>query len=121
MDADERLSAVIGEVYDASLDPALWSHVLETVCGYIGCSGAAFHSQDLLSHTANLQLYWGCDKYFADAYQDKYCKINPIFSWYTFFCSKRDLHYSRLSAVRGVRTHTVFSRMVETSGICGWP
>jgi DNA-binding CsgD family transcriptional regulator len=79
MDADERLSAVIGEVYDASLDPALWSHVLETVCGYIGCSGAAFHSQDLLSHTANLQLYWGNDKYFADAYQDKYCKINPIF------------------------------------------
>ena len=84
MDADERLSAVIGEVYDASLDPALWSHVLETVCGYIGCSGAAFHSQDLLSHTANLQLYWGNDKYFADAYQDKYCKINPIFLVYFF-------------------------------------
>ena len=66
MDADERLSAVIGEVYDASLDPALWSHVLERVCAYIGSSAASFHFQDAITKNIDIYCYWGIDEYYAD-------------------------------------------------------
>src|SRR5829696_8929186 len=91
MDADERLSAVIGEVYDASLDPALWSHVLEAVCAYIGCSAASFHLQDALTKAADIHFYWGIEAYYADLYRDQYYKLNPVFPG-AFFSEVNDIH-----------------------------
>ena len=37
----EELSRVIGDIYDASLDPTLWPTAIESVCGYIGAASAS--------------------------------------------------------------------------------
>jgi hypothetical protein len=35
MDEAEQVSQLIGDIYDASLDPALWPHVLEQTSSFV--------------------------------------------------------------------------------------
>jgi hypothetical protein len=35
-----ELSAVIGDIYDAAIDPALWQQALGRVCAFVGGSSA---------------------------------------------------------------------------------
>ena len=36
---DEKVSRLVGEIYDASLDAALWPRVLEQAAGFVRGSG----------------------------------------------------------------------------------
>jgi hypothetical protein len=87
MDDMERLSLLIGDIYDASLDPALWPSVFRETCGYVGGSAVCLHSQDIVGKKSNL--------YFASGYEAKfeqlYMEINPIFPTATFFDVERSL------------------------------
>ena len=78
-DEAAQLSALISNIYDAALDPDLWTPVLEHICAYVpGCMGNLF-SQDALSQTASRYFSWGHDPYFYDLYLTKYAPLNPIF------------------------------------------
>ncbi len=55
----EELSQVIGDIYDASLDPALWLTAIESICGYIGAASASLHSQDSFSRATDALFWWG--------------------------------------------------------------
>jgi DNA-binding CsgD family transcriptional regulator len=84
----EELSRVIGDIYDASLDPALWPTAIESVCGYIGAASASLHSQDSISRATDA-LFWWCGAssapHYFQIYLEKYGKINPIFPGVIFF------------------------------------
>jgi hypothetical protein len=45
-DETAQLSYLIGNIYDAALDPKLWPSVLEITCGYIEGVTAVLVSQD---------------------------------------------------------------------------
>ena len=84
----EELSRVIGEVYDASLDPALWPHAIESICGYVGAASASLHSQDSVTRATDALFWWGrasTAPHYFKIYLDKYGKINPIFPGVVFF------------------------------------
>jgi DNA-binding CsgD family transcriptional regulator len=84
----EELSRVVGDVYDASLDPALWPNAIETICDYVGAASASLHSQDSISRATDALFWWGRESsapHFFKSYQEKYCKINPIFPGVIFF------------------------------------
>jgi DNA-binding CsgD family transcriptional regulator len=86
-EADE-LSRVIGDIYDASLDPALWPTAIESICGYVGAASASLHSQDSVSRATDALFWWGRESsapHFFKIYQEKYGKINPIFPGVIFF------------------------------------
>ena len=86
-EADE-LSRVIGDIYDASLDPALWPTAIESICGYVGAASASLHSQDSVSRATDALFWWGRESsapHFFKIYQEKYGKINPIFPGIIFF------------------------------------
>ena len=86
-EADE-LSQVIGDVYDASLDPALWPNAIESVCGYIGAASASLHSQDSISRSTDALFWWGDPSsapHYFKTYLDTYGKLNPIFPGVIFF------------------------------------
>jgi hypothetical protein len=55
----EELSHVIGDIYDASLDPALWPTAIESICRSVGASSAGLHSQDSISRTTDALFWWG--------------------------------------------------------------
>jgi DNA-binding CsgD family transcriptional regulator len=84
----EELSRVVGDIYDASLDPALWPNAIESVCGYVGAASASLHSQDSISRATDALFWWGREDsapHYFQTYLDGYGRINPIFPGVIFF------------------------------------
>jgi len=84
----EELSHVIADIYDASLDPALWPTAIESICHYIGAASAGLHSQDSIRRTTDALFWWGraiSAPHFFQIYLDKYGKLNPVFPGVIFF------------------------------------
>jgi DNA-binding CsgD family transcriptional regulator len=85
MREDETLSRLIGQIYDASLDPTLWPHACESVCRFIGASAAGLVWQDTLRRAAQIYFAWGIDPHYSRVYCDTYVKLNPAFPTMLFF------------------------------------
>jgi DNA-binding CsgD family transcriptional regulator len=88
----EELSQVVGDIYDASLDPALWPTAIESICRYVGAASASLHSQDAIRRTTDALFWWGgasSAAHYFQAYVEKYGKINPIFPGVIFFDIER--------------------------------
>jgi DNA-binding CsgD family transcriptional regulator len=88
----EELSQVIGDIYDASLDPALWPSAIESICGFVGAASASLHSQDSISRATDALFWWGdasSAPHFFKIYLEKYGRINPIFPGVIFFDVER--------------------------------
>ena len=88
----EELSRVIGDIYDASLDPGLWPNAIESICGYIGAASASLHSQDSISRATDALFWWGdasSAPHYFKMYLEKYGKLNPIFPGVVFFDVER--------------------------------
>ena len=84
----EELSRVIGDIYDASLDPGLWPTAIESVCRYVGAASAGLHSQDSISRTTDALFWWGdasSAQHYFKAYRETYGRLNPIFPGVIFF------------------------------------
>jgi DNA-binding CsgD family transcriptional regulator len=83
-DLDE-FSAIVGSIYDASLDPALWPAVFEQACRFVRCSSAHLFAQDSVSKAANRYFTWGDHPDFTRSYVEKYARLNPMFPGAVFF------------------------------------
>jgi len=78
MDEAVRLSAVIGNLYDASLDPALWSAVLGEARDFVGGSGAAIFAKDVTAMTLTVFHHDGqLDPHYQRIYHERYMPIDP--------------------------------------------
>ncbi|MGH6734578.1 MAG: helix-turn-helix transcriptional regulator [Methyloceanibacter sp.] len=73
-----QVSSLIGDIYDAALDPGLWVPVLEKICAYVPGSMGNMFFQDV-TNAAGGYFAWGHDPYYYDLYLQKYAAINPIF------------------------------------------
>jgi DNA-binding CsgD family transcriptional regulator len=71
----ERLSALIGDIYDAALDPQLWVPALEKTCEFLRGQAAALVAK---SATCQLMFEWGTEPEFLESYGRTYSMINPI-------------------------------------------
>jgi len=60
-EAERILAALIGDIYDASLDRALWPGVFERICSYVGGRSATPESQDKVRRFVDLHFSWGID------------------------------------------------------------
>jgi DNA-binding CsgD family transcriptional regulator len=83
-EADE-LSALIGDAYDASLDPELWPLVLERVGAFVRGSMVNLFSQDVVNHQASRLFTWGGEPQYHTLYLEKYAALNPLFPKGLFF------------------------------------
>src|SRR5262249_28587740 len=75
---DEQVSALIGDIYDAALDPSLWVGVLAKCAQYVGGPGAALFAKDALSKTGHVAHYFGIDALYEQLYFEKYIKLDPL-------------------------------------------
>src|SRR5262245_54702796 len=56
----EQIQSLIGDVYDAAVDPARWTGALEKTCDFVGGSAATLFSKDASSKTG-MVFYSGGD------------------------------------------------------------
>jgi DNA-binding CsgD family transcriptional regulator len=75
---DENVSALIGDIYDAALDPSLWVGVLAKCAQYVGGPGAALFAKDALSKTDHVAYYSGIAKLYEQLYFEKYITLDPL-------------------------------------------
>jgi DNA-binding CsgD family transcriptional regulator len=78
MREDERLSGLIGNIYDAALDPSLWVGVVAKCAQFVGGPAAALFSKDAASKTGNSAYYSGIDLLYKQLYFEKYIKLDPL-------------------------------------------
>ncbi len=72
-----RLSALIGDIYDAALDPKMWVDVLETTADFVGGGAAMLFWKDLTSRRGQVFYEYGVEPTYARSYFDKYIKFDP--------------------------------------------
>jgi len=74
----EEVPSLIGEIYDAVIEPARWPGVLAQVADFVGGSAAAFYAKDATAKTGD--VYYDCgssDPAHKRLYFEKYIKIDP--------------------------------------------
>jgi DNA-binding CsgD family transcriptional regulator len=85
MDDTEFVSHLIGDIYDAALDPDRWPVVLERLCGFMPGAMAMLFSVDAASKLPRRQVSWGMDPHYFSLYMKTYGRMNPTFPRGLFF------------------------------------
>jgi len=78
MSDTEQVASLIGDIYDAALDPSRWTAVLRRTRDVVGGSAAVVFSKD--ARTKRLQIYHHCggmDPHYRQLYFDHYEKLDP--------------------------------------------
>ncbi len=79
MDETARLSALIGDIYDAALDPTLWVDVLGKTRAFIGGWAVALSWKDGVAKRGGCYFEeGGQDPHYRQLYFEKYIKLDPF-------------------------------------------
>jgi DNA-binding CsgD family transcriptional regulator/PAS domain-containing protein len=73
----ELLSGLIGEIYDAALDPALWKPVLGAIAAFVGGQSAALGYIDETNRKVCDVHTFGCDPHYLQLYLNCYGRYDP--------------------------------------------
>jgi DNA-binding CsgD family transcriptional regulator len=85
MEEVEQASSLIGDIYGAAIDPALWTAVLRRAREFVGGSAAALFSKDAARKTLSLCYDdGGIDPYYKQLYFDKYVTLDPVTASHAF-------------------------------------
>ncbi|MGY4513559.1 helix-turn-helix transcriptional regulator [Bradyrhizobium sp. USDA 3650] len=79
-----ELSELIGDIYDAALEPALWRVALGRSCAFLGASSALLHWHDVAGENSAALHPFNDDPYYTRLYVEKYWSMNPVFPAATF-------------------------------------
>jgi len=77
MNVREQLSALIADIYDAALDPAQRTDVIEKIASFAGGHSAGLFSKNSLSSSEILSCYIGADPESLEVYSESYPKLDP--------------------------------------------
>jgi DNA-binding CsgD family transcriptional regulator len=74
----DRLSLLIGRIYDAAVDSSQWSDALELVADFVGGCSAALVSRDAAKLTIEVHHDFGADSYFRQLFRDRFADRDPV-------------------------------------------
>jgi DNA-binding CsgD family transcriptional regulator len=77
MNINEQLSALIGDIYDAVLDPTRRVDVLDKIASFTGGQSGGLLSKHSLSKSESLYCYVGADPESLRVYSESYPKLDP--------------------------------------------
>jgi len=73
-----RFSSLVGEIYDAAVDPAQRSAALEQVAGFVGGSAVTILSRDTARLSIEIHQHYGTESRFRELYRDRYVELDPL-------------------------------------------
>jgi DNA-binding CsgD family transcriptional regulator/PAS domain-containing protein len=79
-----ELSAVIGDIYDAAINPELWKLALGSICAFVGGSSAVLFWHDAATERSQALHLFNDDPAYTRLYFEKYLPLNPMFPAGTF-------------------------------------
>jgi DNA-binding CsgD family transcriptional regulator len=78
MDEAETVSALIGDIYDAALDPSLWPHVIMKLAAYVGGQAGGIVTKDAISKSGTPYFHYGFDPHYVSLYAETHSKYDPL-------------------------------------------
>jgi DNA-binding CsgD family transcriptional regulator len=78
------LSTLIGDIYDAALDPSLWVETLGSAARFVGGHAATLFAKDANSLTGAKFYDSGIPPHYVQLYFDNYIKIDPLVLGHVF-------------------------------------
>jgi hypothetical protein len=85
VDEASRLSAIIGNLYDASLDQRLWSHVLGEARDFVGGAAASLFWKEAASKSGGVSYDdGGLDPHYQQLYFERYAELDPCMNAHVF-------------------------------------
>src|SRR5262249_3186100 len=109
-------SSLIGDIYDAALDPELWSRVLQKGCEFVGGVASNLYSEDSAARTGNIHYTWGVDRYYGRLYYDRYIKYNPFTTAQLFFDREQVISLDAMVPTAEVRQSLFYKEWVKPQG-----
>lgn len=79
-----QLFELIGEIYDAALDPGLWRDVVGRAGRFVGGPAASIFSKSPIAGTGNVYYESGIDPYYRDLYFQEYVTLDPATTGHYF-------------------------------------
>ena len=76
-DDPQKLSDLIGEVYDTVLDHSLWEGVIERAAHFVRGTGAALFSKNVAIQEGSVHYDFGIDPHYKRLYFEKYVTLDP--------------------------------------------
>src|SRR4051812_9393213 len=73
-----RFSSLVGEIYDAAVDPALRSGVLGQISHFVGGCAATILSRDSARLSIEIHEHFGAESRFRQLYRDRYVELDPL-------------------------------------------
>ncbi len=77
-DESAALSAMVGTVYDAALNPERWPEAVAHACTFLDCRYGAFGAADLLRSELSFLVKWGYEDEDWQQYLTRYFHKNPF-------------------------------------------
>lgn len=78
MNETEQLSELVGRIYDAALDPALWPAVLAETCRFVDCVSGTLNSYDTVRSSLAINVSHGYDPHYVKLLLEHYIHVNPM-------------------------------------------
>ena len=78
MQLTAKHSELIESIYDAGLNPELWSDVVVMLNGFFGSQACGLISKDKVSKSGATHYYCGVDPHFIQLYADEYAQHDPL-------------------------------------------
>jgi DNA-binding CsgD family transcriptional regulator len=75
---DEILTRLIGYVYDAALDAALWPGALAKIGEFVGGRAGGILSKNSVSKASTPHYHFGVDRYYVQIYSETHSKFDPV-------------------------------------------
>ncbi|MDU6748397.1 MAG: LuxR family transcriptional regulator, partial [Bradyrhizobium sp.] len=75
-DADDVLD-LVGDIYDAALDPLRWPEVVGRAGQFVGGQVASIFSKSPIAGGGDVLCQSGIDPHYCQLYFDKYVKLDP--------------------------------------------
>lgn len=112
----EQVSALVGDIYDASLDPALWPLVLENSANFIGGVAAALFIKDAVHKRQNDLYTWGYDPECSRRYFEKFIPFDPFTTGMFFFDLEETVSLANLIPYEEHRKSRFYKEWVQPQG-----
>ena len=85
MKEDEKISALIGDIYDTVIDPATWPDVLRRTASFVGGQAAGLIARDTVNRSADASYSVGVDPHYLQLYLDQDARLDPTPTSFYFF------------------------------------
>jgi DNA-binding CsgD family transcriptional regulator/PAS domain-containing protein len=78
MSEDDELNCVVGRIYDAALNPALWTDALAKIAEFVGGRIAGVSSRDLVSQFISAGYDFGLDLHYMQMHSETCGEFDPL-------------------------------------------